>query len=104
MHEADKKLINAQRLLMGGAVIMGVLIFIIYYRKKKEESLEREHQMQLYAYTTEINNLETKKENALAQIWELTLVIGTGIWVRHGSEFSVSPRCCKKEAQKVEMF
>jgi seryl-tRNA synthetase len=71
MHEADKKLINAQRLLMGGAVIMGVLLFIIYYRKKKEESLEREHQMQLYAYTTEMNNLETKKENALAQIWEL---------------------------------
>lgn len=71
MHEADKKLISAQRLLMGGAVIMGVLIFIIYYRKKKEESLEREHQMQLYAYTTEMNNLETKKENALAQIWEL---------------------------------
>ena len=71
MHEADKKLINAQRLLMGGAVIMGVLLFIIYYRKKKEESLEREHQMQLYAYTTEMNNLETKKENALTQIWEL---------------------------------
>lgn len=71
MHEADKKLISAQRLLMGGAVIMGVLLFIIYYRKKKEESLEREHQMQLYAYTTEMNNLETKKENALAQIWEL---------------------------------
>lgn len=71
MHEADKKLINAQRLLMGGAVIMGILIFIIYYRKKKEESLEREHQMQLYAYTTEINNLEAKKENAISQIWEL---------------------------------
>lgn len=71
MHEADKKLINAQRMLMGGAVIMGILIFIIYYRKKKEESLEREHQMQLYAYTTEINNLEAKKENAISQIWEL---------------------------------
>lgn len=71
MHEADKKLINAQRLLMGGAFIMGILIFIIYYRKKKEESLEREHQMQLYAYTTEINNLEAKKENAISQIWEL---------------------------------
>ena len=56
---------------MGGAVIMGILIFIIYYRKKKEESLEREHQMQLYAYTTEINNLEAKKENAISQIWEL---------------------------------
>ena len=71
MHEADKKLINAQRLLMGGAVIMVILIFIIYYRKKKEESLEREHQMQLYAYTTEMNNLEAKKENAISQIWEL---------------------------------
>lgn len=71
MHEADKKLINAQRLLMGGAAIMGVLLFIIYYRKKKEESLEREHQMQLYAYTTEMNNLEAKKENAISQIWEL---------------------------------
>jgi hypothetical protein len=35
---------------------------------------------------------------------EAKVVIGTGIWVRHGSEFSVSPRCCKKEAQKVEMF
>ena len=71
MHEADKKLISTQRILMGLAVIVGILTFYIYIRRKKEEALEREHQMQLYAYTTEIDELKANKEKALAQISDL---------------------------------
>lgn len=71
MHEADKKLISTQRVLMGLAVIIGVLAFYIYMRRKKEEALEREHQIQLYAYTTEIDELKANKEKALAQISDL---------------------------------
>ena len=71
MHEADKKLINAQRILMVLAVIVGILAFYIYMRRKKEEALEREHQMQLYTYTTEIEELKTNKEKILAQIKDL---------------------------------
>lgn len=71
MHEADEKLINAQWILLGLVLIVGVLAFYIYIRRKKEEALEREHQMQLYAYTTEIDELKANKEKALAQISEL---------------------------------
>ena len=71
MHEADKKLIDAQRILMVLAVIVGILAFYIYMRRKKEEALEREHQMQLYTYTTEIEELKTNKEKILAQIKDL---------------------------------
>ena len=71
MHEADKKLIDAQRILMVLAVIVGILAFYIYMRRKKEEALEREHQMQLYAYTTQIDELRTNKEKALTQISDL---------------------------------
>ena len=71
MHEADKKLIDAQRILMVLAVIVGILAFYIYMRRKKEEALEREHQMQLYTYTTEIEELKTNKEIILAQIKDL---------------------------------
>lgn len=71
MHEADKKLISTQRILMGLAVIVGVLAFYIYYRRKKEEALEKEHQMQLYGYTTEINELKAHKEKALAEVKDL---------------------------------
>jgi tetratricopeptide (TPR) repeat protein len=71
MHEADKKLISTQRILMTLAFFVGVLVFYIYYRRKKEETLEKEHQMQLYAYTTEINELKTNKEKALAEIKDL---------------------------------
>ena len=71
MHEADKKLISTQRILMALAFFVGVLVFYIYYRRKKEETLEKEHQMQLYAYTTEINELKTNKEKALAEIKDL---------------------------------
>ena len=71
MHEADKKLISTQRVLMGLAVIVGILAFYIYMRRKKEEALEREHQMQLYTYTTEIDELKANKEKALAQISDL---------------------------------
>lgn len=71
MHETDKKLISTQRILMGLAVIVGILAFYIYMRRKKEDAMEREHQMQLYAYTTEINQLKANKDKALAQIREL---------------------------------
>ena len=71
MHEADKKLIGTQRILMVLAVIVGILAFYIYIRRKKEETLEREHQMQLYAYTTQIDELRTNKEKALTQISDL---------------------------------
>ena len=71
MHEADKKLINTQRILMGLAIIVGILAFYIYYRRKKEEALEKEYQMQLYGYTTEINELKANKENTLAEIKDL---------------------------------
>ena len=56
---------------MGLAVIVGILAFYIYMRRKKEEALEREHRIQLYAYTTEIDELKANKEKALAQISDL---------------------------------
>lgn len=71
MHEADKKLINAQWILIGLAFIVGALIIYIVIRKKKEEALEKEYQMQLYAYTTEISELKANKEKTLAEIKNL---------------------------------
>ena len=71
MHEADKKLISTQRLLLGLILILGIMVINIIIRRKKAEAQEREHQMQLYAYTTEINQLRLNKENALAQIKDL---------------------------------
>ena len=71
MHEADKKLISAQWVLLGLVLLVGALAFYIYLRRKKEETLEKEHQMQLYAYTTEINELKANKEKTLAEIKDL---------------------------------
>ena len=71
MHEADKKLINMQWLLMGSAIILVLMAFYLFYRKKKEEARQREHQDQLYAYTTEIDQLTANKDKALAHISEL---------------------------------
>lgn len=71
MHEADRKLINTQWILIGLVVILGVMAFYIFLRRKKEEALQREHQMQLYAYTTEICQLKNNRDNALAQIQEM---------------------------------
>lgn len=71
MHEADKKLISTQRLLMGAAIILVLMAFYIYYRKKKEEARQREYQDQMYAYTTEIEQLTVNREQALAHISEL---------------------------------
>lgn len=71
MHEADKKLISVQRLLMGSAIILVLMAFYIYYRKKKEEARQREYQEQLYAYTTEIDQLTVSRDDALSQIREL---------------------------------
>lgn len=71
MHEADKKLLSTQRLLLGSAFILVLMAFYIFYRKKKEEARQREHQDQLYAYTTEIEQLTANKDKALAHISEL---------------------------------
>ena len=71
MHEADKKLIRMQRLLMGAAIVLILMAFYIFTRRKKEEAKQKEHQMQLFAYTTEINQLKANKDNALAQIKDL---------------------------------
>ena len=71
MHEADKKLINMQWLLMGSAIILVLMAFYLFYRKKKEEARQREYQDQLYAYTTEIEQLTANKDKALAHISEL---------------------------------
>ena len=64
MHEADKKLISTQRQLIGLVILLGIMVVYILIRKRKEEALERAHQMQLYAYTTEINQLKASQENA----------------------------------------
>ena len=71
MHEADKKLLSTQRLLMGSAIILVLMAFYIFYRKKKEEAREQDYQDQLYAYTTEIDQLTANKDKALAHISEL---------------------------------
>lgn len=71
MHEADKKLIGMQRLLMGLVLVMVLMALYIYNRRKKEETLQREHQMQLFAYTTEISQLKENKDDALVRIREL---------------------------------
>lgn len=71
MHEADKKLLSTQRILMGSAIILMLMAFYIYFRKKKEEARQQEYQNQLYAYTTEIDQLTANKEAAMAQINEL---------------------------------
>ena len=71
MHEADKKLLSTQRLLLGSAFILVLMAFYIFYRKKKEEARQREHQDQLYAYTTEIDQMTANKDKALAHISEL---------------------------------
>lgn len=71
MHEADKKLINTQWILMGLVFVLAVMALYIFIRRKKEEALQKEHQMQLYAYTTEIHQLKINRESALAQIKEL---------------------------------
>ena len=63
LHEADKKLINAQWILLGLVLVVGIMVIYIYIRRKKEEALQREYQMQLYAYTTEINELKANKED-----------------------------------------
>ena len=71
MHQADKKLINTQWILFCFVFIVGVMAIYIIIRRKRIEALQREHQMQLYAYTTEINQLKANKDNVLAQIREL---------------------------------
>lgn len=71
MHEADKKLINTQWMLLGLVVVLGIMALYIFIRRKKEEAMEREHQMQLYAYTTEINQLKANRDSILTQIRNL---------------------------------
>ena len=71
MHEADKKLLSTQRLLLGSAIVLVLMAFYLFYRKKKEEARQREHRDQLYAYTTEIEQLTANRDQALAHISEL---------------------------------
>lgn len=71
MHEADKRLISTQRLLLGLVIVVGIMAFYIYYRRKKTEAQEKEYQMQLYSYTTEINQLKDNKDKIQAQIRDL---------------------------------
>ena len=71
MHEADKRLISTQRLLLGLVIVVGIMAFYIYYRRKKTEAQEKEYQMQLYSYTTEINQLKDNKDKTQAQIRDL---------------------------------
>ena len=71
MHEADKKLLGTQRLLLGSAIVLVLMAFYLFYRKKKEEARQREHQDQLYAYTTEIEQLTANRDQTLAHISEL---------------------------------
>ena len=71
MHEADKKLISTQRQLLCLVFIMGAMAVYIIIRKKKAEAQEREHQIQLFAYTTEINQLKDNKDKNQAQIRDL---------------------------------
>ena len=71
MHEVDKKLINTQWILFALVLIAGVMTLYIIIRRKKTETLQREHQMQLYAYTTEINQLKANKDNTLDRIRDL---------------------------------
>ena len=68
MHEADKKLISTQRLILGLIILLGVMVIYIIIRKKKQEAQEKEYQIQLFAYTTEINKLKTIRDNALARV------------------------------------
>lgn len=63
MHEADKKLISTQRMLIGLVILLGIMAVYILIRKRKEEAMERAHQMQLYAYITEINQLKANQED-----------------------------------------
>lgn len=71
MHEADKKLISAQWMLLGLICVLGAMALYIYIRRKKEEALQKEHQIQLYAYTTEINQLKANRDSILSKIWDL---------------------------------
>ncbi len=61
MHEADKRLISTQRLIIGLVILLGIMAVYILIRQRKEEALERAHQMQLYAYITEINQLKANQ-------------------------------------------
>ena len=71
IHEADKKLLSTQRLFLGSAIVLVLMAFYLFYRKKKEEARQREHQDQLYAYTTEIEQLTANRDQTLAHISEL---------------------------------
>lgn len=71
MHEADKELISTQRLLLGLVILVGIMAFYIYYRRRETEAQEKEYKMQLYTYTTEINQLKINKDKAQSQIRDL---------------------------------
>jgi DNA-binding CsgD family transcriptional regulator len=64
LHEADTKLISTQRVIFCLLFVLGGLVVLIIIKKNRAEALEKEHQMQLYAYTTEINQLKANFEEA----------------------------------------
>ena len=68
MHDADKKLITTQRIAMGLALLLMLMTLYMYFRKRREEMVQKELQMQLYAYTTEIKQLKEGRDNSIAQI------------------------------------
>lgn len=70
-YEADKKLGRMQKIVMTLAIVLVLLAFFIYFRRKEAETKEREYQNQLYAYTTEINQMTANRDNALSRIREL---------------------------------
>lgn len=70
MHEADKKLITIERVAMGLTLLLIMMAFYMYLHKRKEEMLQKELQMQLYVYTSEIKQLKETKDTSFAQIKE----------------------------------
>ncbi len=71
MHEADRTLLKAQWIILGLISLLLLLSYYTFSRKKKEATLQKDHQMQLLAYTTEINKLKENRERTLAQIAQL---------------------------------
>jgi tetratricopeptide (TPR) repeat protein len=71
MHEADRTLLKAQWIILGLISLLLLLSYYTFSRKKREATLQKDHQMQLLAYTTEINKLKENRERTLAQIAQL---------------------------------
>ena len=71
MHEADNRLISIQRIAMGLILALVLMALYIILCKKREEVRQKEVQMQLLAYTTEINQLKANRDKSLDQLKDL---------------------------------